>query len=80
MDEALAMRQRFLDLAPWYVNGTASAADRAWVDGYVRSHPEARAELEWYASLEHEIRADAPEVPADAGLERLVNRVRLERR
>jgi hypothetical protein len=79
MAEVLAMRQRFVELAPWHVNGTVSAVDRAWVDGYVRWHPEARAELEWYASLQQEIRADAPEVSPDAGLERLLHRVRLER-
>jgi hypothetical protein len=78
MDEALAMRQRFLDLAPWHVNGTLSPADRAWVDEYVRSHPEAGAELGWYALLQEKIRFDAPEVPPDAGLERLLHRVRLE--
>jgi hypothetical protein len=79
MDEALTMRQRFLELAPWHLNGTLSAADRAWVDDYVRSHPEACAELEWYASLQQQILADVPEVPPDAGLERLLHRVRLER-
>jgi len=79
MDEALTMRQRFVELAPWHVNGTLSPADRAWVDDYIRSHPEARAELEWYALLRHEIRADVPKVSPDAGLERLLHRVRLER-
>jgi hypothetical protein len=73
------MRRRFVELAPWHVNGTVSPADRAWVDAYVRSHPEARAELEWYASLQRNIRADLPEAVADAGLERLLHRVRLER-
>jgi len=79
MDEALTMRQRFAELGPWYVNGTASVADRAWVDGYVRTHPEARADLDWYASLQQEISADVPEVPPDTGLERLLKRVRRER-
>ena len=74
------MRQRFVDLAPWYVNGTLPAADRAWVDAYVRSHAEARAELDWYASLQQEIRAGAPDASPDAGLERLLDLVRLERR
>jgi hypothetical protein len=80
MDEALTIRQRFVELAPWHVNGTLSAADRAWVDGYLRLHPEARADLEWYASLQQKIRADVPPVSPDAGLERLLHRVRLERR
>lgn len=79
MDEALAMRLRFLDLAPWHANGTLSAADQAWVDDYVCSHPEARAELAWYALLQEKIRAEAPPVPAEVGLERLLHRVRRER-
>ena len=79
MNEALAMRRRFLELAPWYVNGTASAADRAWVDDYVCSHPEAHAELARYALLQEKIRADAPPVPPEAGLDRLLRRVRRER-
>jgi hypothetical protein len=73
------MRRRFVELAPWVANGTASAADRAWVERYLRSHRQARAELEWYASLRQSIRADAPERAPDAGLERLLHRVRLER-
>jgi hypothetical protein len=80
MNDERTMRQRFAELAPWHVNGTLSAADRAWVDNYVRSHPEAAAELEWYASLQQQIRADAPDVSPDVGLERLLHRVRLERR
>ena len=79
MDEILKMRRRFVELAPWHVNGTVSAVERAWVDRYVRLHPQARVELEWYASLQRKIRADAPEVSPDAGLERLLHRVRLER-
>lgn len=79
MNEVLAMRQRFLEFAPWHVNGTASAADRAWVEDYVRSHPEADSELAWCALLQEKIRADVPKVPPDAGLERLLKRVRLER-
>ena len=42
---------RFAELAPWYVNGSLSAADRSWVDTYLAEHPEARAELAWFQSL-----------------------------
>jgi hypothetical protein len=78
MDEALTARRRFVELVPWHANGTASAADRAWVERYVRSHPQAREELDWYASLRQNIRADAPKRSPEAGLERLLHRVRLE--
>jgi len=70
------MRRRFLELAPWHVNGTLSAVDQAWVEDYVRSRPEAHAELTWYALLQEKIRADAPPVPPEAGLERLLHRIR----
>ena len=76
MNEAFAMRRRFLELAPWHVNGTLPAADQAWVEDYVRSRPEAHAELTWYALLQEKIRADAPPVPPEAGLERLLHRIR----
>jgi len=76
MNEALTMRRRFLELAPWHVNGTLSAVDQAWVEDYVRSRPEAHAELAWYALLQEKIRADAPPVPPEAGLERLLHRIR----
>ena len=76
MNEALTMRRRFLELAPWHVNGTLSAVDQAWVEDYVRSRPEAHAELTWYALLQEKIRADAPPVPPEAGLERLLHRIR----
>src|SRR2546422_6405133 len=81
MDEQEStMRRRFAELAPWHVNGTLSQADRAWVEDYVRSHPKAAAELQWYASLQEKIKADIPQVSPDIGLERLLNRVRLEKR
>lgn len=73
------MRQRFEDLAPWHVNGTLSEADRRWVDDYVRDHPGAAAQLGWYASLQERIRADAPDVSPDIGLDRLLDRVRIEK-
>jgi len=76
MNEALAMRRRFLKLAPWHVNGTLPAASFRNLEDYVRSRPEAHAELTWYALLQEKIRADAPPVPPEAGLERLLHRIR----
>lgn len=45
MDKAQADRQRFDNGLPWYVNGTMDSVERAWMDAYVREHPEARDEL-----------------------------------
>ena len=72
MDEReTAMHDRFVELAPWHVNGTLSEADRNWVNAYVRDHPTAAAELEWYRSLQANIRFEAPVVSAEIGLDRL---------
>ena len=45
MDKAQVERQRFDDGLPWYVNGTMEPAERAWMDAYLSTHPEARDEL-----------------------------------
>jgi len=70
--------ERFAELAPWYVNGSLSAADRTWVDQYLTQHPEARAELAWFQSLQTRIREAIPEVPATIGLNRAMARIRAE--
>jgi hypothetical protein len=74
-----SMHDRFAELAPWHVNGTLSEADRKWVDGYVRDHPTASAELEWYRSLQANIKAEAPVVSPEIGLDRLLDRVHAEK-
>jgi hypothetical protein len=77
-NEEATMRRRFEELAPWHVNGTLSESDRRWVDDYVRTHPRASAQLDWYASLQERVKADAPQIEPDLGLERLLHRVRNE--
>lgn len=70
--------ERFAELAPWYVNGSLSAADRTWVDNYLADHPEARAELAWFKSLQTRIKESLPEVPATIGLDKVMGRIRAE--
>lgn len=41
----LSEADTFAALLPWYVTGKISAADRAFVDAYLKAHPEARIEL-----------------------------------
>ena len=72
------VQEEFAELAPWYVNGTISESDRAWVDAYLRRHPTARAELDWYASLQKHMEADTAQVGPDIGLPRLLHRIRHE--
>jgi len=71
--------ERFAELLPWYVNGSIDAADRAWVDNYLAEHPDARAELTWYQSLQTRIQETVPAVPATIGLSRAMNRIRGDR-
>ncbi|MCX8003910.1 MAG: hypothetical protein N2688_02975 [Burkholderiaceae bacterium] len=71
--------QRFAELLPWYVNGTLDAADRAWVEEYLRGHPEARAELAWYRSFQSRIRESAPTAPPTIGLARTLALIRGDR-
>jgi anti-sigma factor RsiW len=71
--------ERFAELLPWYVNGSIEAADRAWVDSYLSEHPDARAELAWYRSLQKRIQETVPAVPATIGLSKAMNLIRGDR-
>jgi hypothetical protein len=72
------MKPHFDELLPFYVNGTLSAADRAWVEGYLHEHPTARAELQWYESLQTRLHEDVPAVSSEIGMERALRRIRAE--
>ena len=69
------MKARFDELLPFYVNGTLSEADRGWIEDYLREHREARAELQWYQSLQTKLREDVPAVSSEVGLERVMQRI-----
>jgi anti-sigma-K factor RskA len=73
------MNERFDELAPWYVNGSLGAEERAWVENYLVEHPEARAELDWYRSLSKRMQDNAPAVPATIGLARAMTLIRGDR-
>jgi hypothetical protein len=73
------MKPRFDELLPFYINGSLSTADRAWVEGYLTKHPSARAELQWYESLQTRLREDVPPVSSEVGMERALRRIRAER-
>jgi hypothetical protein len=72
------MKARFDELLPFYVNGTLADADRGWVEDYLREHPQARAEAQWYESLQGRLREDVPAVSSEVGLERALGRIRRE--
>jgi hypothetical protein len=67
---------RFNELMPWYVNGTISDEDRAWVDAHMSANPDAKAELAFYQSLQTRMRDNAPAVPATIGLARTMQLIR----
>ena len=72
------MKPHFDELLPFYVNGTLSTADRTWVEGYLNEHPTARAELQWYESLQTRLHEDVPAVSSEIGMERALRRIRAE--
>ena len=73
------MEPRFTELLPWYVNGTLEASDRAYVEQCLAEDPQARAELDWYRSLQSQMRRDAPQVPETLGLARTLHLIRGDR-
>jgi len=75
----MSMSDSFNELLPWYVNGTLGAEDRAWVERHLNEHPEARAELDWYQSLQSRIVEAAPSVPATIGLAKAMTLIRGDR-
>ena len=73
------MNRRLSELLPWYANGTLKAEDREWVDRCLAADGDARAELEWYRSLQSTIAQSVSGVPPDLGLARTLQRIRAER-
>lgn len=73
-------RRRFDELLPWYVNGTLDSAGRNWLEQKLREHPELHGEHAWTESLQQHMRESAPDVSADIGLDRLMARIRYERK
>ncbi len=79
MQQAEQARQRFQALAPWYVNGTASQADRDWMEQYLAAHPQAQRDIDWQHQLALSLHAEVESFPADIGLARLQSLVRRQR-
>jgi hypothetical protein len=72
------MNTRLDELLPFYVNGTLDESERAWVDATLNEHPKARAQLDWYRSLQDRLREDVPPVSSEIGMERALRRIRTE--
>ncbi|MEO9103104.1 MAG: zf-HC2 domain-containing protein [Burkholderiaceae bacterium] len=71
--------ERFEELLPFYVNGTLEGEDRAFVERHIAEHPEARAEVDWYRSLQLRVRENAPAVPETIGMARTMQLIQGDR-
>lgn len=72
------MDRQFLELLPWYANGTLADADRALVDDVLRSDARGATELQWLQQLQQRVQTgfdDLPEVSDEIGLERTMRRI-----
>lgn len=75
------MDRPFLELLPWYANGTLADADRALVDGVLKRDARAGTELQWLQQLQQRVQAsfpDLPEVSDEIGFERTMRRIHTE--
>lgn len=73
------MKTRFDELLPFYVNGTLGADDRAWIEHYLREHPQAANELHWLRSVQAAAQDEAVPASSEVGLERAMQRIRAGR-
>ena len=67
---------RLAEALPWYVNGTLSADDRAWVEALLDEDPGAASQAGFDRLVQAELNARLAEVPADIGWTRLLARAR----
>lgn len=69
------MDRQFLELLPWYANGTLADAERAALEDILKRDARAPTELAWLQQLQQRVRADAPEVSDEIGFERTMRRI-----
>jgi hypothetical protein len=72
--------QRFRELLPFFANGTLNEVDKAFVVAYLAQHPEAQAEANFTQALRAAVKAVGSERREEAGLDRLLNNIRQNRR
>jgi len=64
--------REFLELLPFYVNGTLDVQQRGRIDAYLAAHPAAQGELTFQAALRDEVRASVPQADSRVGLDRIL--------
>lgn len=68
--------REFLELLPFYVNGTLDAGERARVDSYLAAHPAARGEVAFQRALRDEVREAVPQPDPRVGLDRILREMK----
>jgi hypothetical protein len=79
MVDAHSERKHFVELLPFYVNGTLDADEHDWVDAYLAAHPNAENELKFMQILRESTRNTTSKVPEAQRLERLLGELRASR-
>jgi anti-sigma factor RsiW len=69
-------RRRFEENVPLYLNDTLPADERAFVEQYLREHPEAQRERVYWTELRAALDEAANDAAADIGLAKLEQRMR----
>lgn len=73
MSEANAERQRFSQLLPFYVNQTIAAPERAWLEDYLRNHPEAQHQVQFERLVHETTQQTVSSVPEAQRLAKLLD-------
>ncbi len=71
-------QQSFLELLPWYVNGTLDGNDRRSMEYCLATYPDCRSELEWMEGVANQVRGESIQLNEQAGLDRLMSMVRAQ--
>ncbi len=71
-------QQSFLELLPWYVNGTLKSDDRRSMEYCLATYPDCRAELEWMDGVAQQVRGESFPLNEQEGLDRLMSMVRAQ--
>lgn len=71
-------QRSFLELLPWYVNGTLHDNERRSMEYCLETYPDCRTELEWMVGVAQQIRGESAQLNEQAGLDRLMAMVRAQ--
>lgn len=66
------------DVSAWYLNGSLSEDDARWARDFLEASEQGREELQFDQGIEHELRAEMAEIPANLGWETLLGKVRAD--